>query len=126
MAQNGLALDPAQSGWAMIVARLQFEQNNAPAAIETLEGYAAHAASDADYHGFFAYLLQKQQRPGEAAQHFQIAVGLRPSEGRWWFGLGRSREANGHLKEAQQAYAKALEVGNLPADMAAVVAEKLR
>jgi len=126
VAQNGLALDPAQSGWAMIVARLQFEQNNAPAAIETLEGYAAHAASDADYHGFFAYLLQKQQRPGEAAQHFQIAVGLRPSEGRWWFGLGLSREANGHLKEAQQAYAKALEVGNLPADMAAVVAEKLR
>lgn len=125
-AQNGLALDPAQTGWAIILARLQFEQGDAAAAIETLGRHAAHAGNDADYQGLFAYLLQKQQRPAEAAQRFQAALALRPNEGRWWFGLGLSLETAGRADEAKQAYAKAREVGNLPADMTAVIEQKLK
>jgi MSHA biogenesis protein MshN len=125
-AQDGLALDPTQSGWATILARLQFEQNDVAAAIGTLERYASHAGGDADYQGLFAYLLQKQQRPAEAAQRFRSALALRPGEGRWWFGLGLSLESAGQVGEAKEAYARAKEVGSLPADMLSVVEQKLK
>jgi MSHA biogenesis protein MshN len=124
--QSGLALDPAKSGWALILARLQFELGDTPAALDTLGHYAAHAGADADYQGFFAYLLQKQQRPAEAAERFQAALALRPSEGRWWFGLGLALEGAGKRSEAKEAYAKAREVGNLPPDMAQVIEQRLR
>lgn len=126
VAQTGLALDPTQSGLAMILARLQFEQGDTAAALDTLTRHAAHATGNADYQGLFAYLLQKQQRPAEAAQRFQAALALRPNEGRWWFGLGLTLESAGRGGEAKEAYAKAREVGNLPTDMAAVVEQKLR
>lgn len=124
--QSGLALDPAKSGWALILARLHFELGDTPAALETLEHYAPHAGRDADYQGFFAYLLQKQQHPAEAAERFKAALALRPSEGRWWFGLGLALEGAGKRSEAKEAYAKAREVGNLPPDMAQVIEERLR
>ncbi|MBA3033057.1 MAG: tetratricopeptide repeat protein [Gammaproteobacteria bacterium] len=126
VAQNGLAVDPTQTGLATILARLQFEQGDTAAALDTLARYAAHATGNADFQGLFAYLLQKQQRPGEAAQRFQAALALRPNEGRWWFGLGLALESANRAGEAKEAYAKAREVGNLPPDMASVVEQKLR
>lgn len=126
VAEQGLALDPAQSGWAVILARLQFEQGDAAAATATLERHAVHARSDADFQGLFAYLLQKQQRPAEAAERFKAALAMRPTEGRWWFGLGVALESTGHGGEAKEAYAHAKEAGNLPADMTGIVEQKLR
>jgi MSHA biogenesis protein MshN len=126
VAQSGLALDPTRSGWATILARLQHEQGDTAGAIETLERYAAHAAGDADYQGSFAYLLQKRQRPAEAAQRYQAALALRPGEGRWWLGLGLALESAGRGDEAKVAFSKAKETGNLSADMLGVVEQKLR
>lgn len=125
-AQDGLALDPTQSGWATILARLQFEQNDVAGALDTLGRHASHAGGDADYQGLYAYLLQKQQRPAEAAQRFRNALALRPGESRWWFGLGLALESAGQGGEAKEAYAKAKEVGNLPVDMLSVVEQKLK
>jgi len=126
VAQAGLDLDPTQSGWATIIARLQFEQGDIPGAVQTLERYAVHAPHDADYQGLFAYLLQKQSRPAEAAQRFKLALQSRPNEGRWWFGLGLALEQAGNPAESREAYARARQAGNLPADMAKVVEQKLR
>ncbi|MDI6747981.1 MAG: tetratricopeptide repeat protein [Rhodocyclaceae bacterium] len=126
VAQTGLAVDPTQSGLAAILARLQFEQGDTAAALDTLTRHAAHATGNADFQGLFAYLLQKQQRPAEAAQRFQAALALRPNEGRWWFGLGMALESANRGSEAKEAYAKAREVGNMSADMASVVEQKLR
>lgn len=126
VAEQGLALDPTQSGWANIVARLQFEQGDAAGAVQTLERFAIHAPHDADFQGLFAYLLQKQQRPAEAAERFRAALQVRPNEGRWWFGLGLSLEQAGNSAGAKEAYTKAKSVGNLPPDMAAAVEQKLR
>lgn len=126
VAQAGLALDPAQTGWAVILARLQFEQGELPEALATLEKYAAYAAQDADYQSLYAFMLQKQQRFAEAAERFRAALALRPAEGRWWFGLAVALEQVGHHEEARQAYAKAKETGNLPAELAATAEQKLK
>ncbi|MEW6515027.1 MAG: tetratricopeptide repeat protein [Pseudomonadota bacterium] len=126
VARSGLALDPARTGWASILARLQHEQGDTEGAVKTLETYAAHAAGDADYQGLFAFLLQKQKRYAEAAQRYQAALGLRPGEGRWWFGLGLALEGAGHGDEAKAAFGKARDAGNLPADMLGIIEQKLR
>ncbi len=126
VARQGLELDARQTGWAVILARLQFEQGDAAAAVTTLENYAVHAGADADYQSLFAYLLQEQQRPAEAAQRFQTALALRPNEGRWWFGLATAHEALGRTEEARGAYARARASGNLPADMLTLAEQKLR
>lgn len=126
VAQHGLALDPRQSSWASVLARLQFEQGDTVTAIDTLTRHSAHAQGDADYQGFFAYLLQKQQRPAEAAQRFRNALALRPQEGRWWFGLGLSLDSAGQTGEAREAYGKARDTGSLSPDMLSIIEQKLR
>ena len=126
VARNGLALDPAKSGWAVILARLQHEQGDIEGAVKTLEAHAAHAAGDADYQGLFAFLLQKSQRPAEAAQRYQAALGLRPGEGRWWYGLGLALEAAGRGDEAKAAFGRARDTGSLSADMLGIIEQKLR
>lgn len=126
VAQSGLALDPARSGWAVILARLQHEQGDAEGAVKTLETYQAHATGDADYQGLFAFLLQKRQRYAEAVQHYQAALALRPNEGRWWYGLGLVLEGAGRGEEAKAAYGKARDAGNLSADMLGIIEQKLK
>lgn len=126
VARNGLALDPAKSGWAVILARLQHEQGDTEGAVKTLEAHAAHAAGDADYQGLLAFLLQKSQRPAEAAQRYQAALGLRPGEGRWWYGLGLALEAAGRGDEAKAAFGRARDTGSLSADMLGIIEQKLR
>ncbi|NWG31827.1 MAG: tetratricopeptide repeat protein [Rhodocyclaceae bacterium] len=126
VAQAGLALDPTRTGWATLLARLQYEEGDTDAALKTLDKYAAQAANDADFHALFAFLLQKRQRQAEAAQHYQAALRLRPNEGRWWFGLGLALEASGRGDEARAAFARARESGTLPVEMQGSVEEKLR
>lgn len=126
VAQSGLALDPARTGWASILARLQHEQGDTEGAVKTLENHAAHAAGDADFQGLFAFLLQKRQRFADAAQHYQAALALRPGEGRWWFGLGLALDAAGRGDEAKAAFGKARDAGNLSTDMLGIVEQKLR
>jgi MSHA biogenesis protein MshN len=126
VAQSGLALDPGQTGWAIILARLQFEHGATNDALATLERHAAQAQQDAEYQSLFAYLLQKQQRYGEAVARFRAALQLRPGEGRWWFGLGLALDADGKHQEAVAAYLKARDSGNLPAEMAELIAQKIK
>lgn len=126
VAQSGLALDPARSGWASILARLQHEQGDTEGAVKTLETHAAHAANDADFQGLLAILLHKRQRYAEAAQRYQAALAMRPGEGRWWYGLGLAFEGAGRGDEAKAAFGKARDAGNLPADMLGLIEQKLR
>lgn len=126
VAAEGLALDPAQSGWAMILARLQVERGDLALAADTLSQHLAHAERNADYQAFYALLLHKQQRSREAAQRYQAAVALRPSEGRWWYGLGLALEADQRSQEARDAFARAKDTGNLPPDLLVTVEQKLR
>jgi len=126
IAEGGLALDPTRTGWAGIVARVQHEQGDSAGALDTLDHYAGHAGGDADYQGLFAFLLQKQQRYAEAAQHYRAALALRPREGRWWFGLGLALEGAGQTEEAKVAFARARDSGNLTPDLRSVVDQKLK
>lgn len=124
--EEGLALDAAQTGWAMALARLQFEHGKLAEAVETLLRHATHAEQHADYQAFLALLLQKQKRPADAAQRYRVALALKPNESRWWYGLGLVLESEQKPQEARGAFLKARETGNLTPDVLNAVEQRLR
>ncbi|MBI5784249.1 MAG: tetratricopeptide repeat protein [Rhodocyclales bacterium] len=75
-ATEGLALVPAQPGWAMILARLQVEQGQLAEAEQTMAAHAAHGERSPDYQAFHGLLLEKLQRPQEARAAFTRARDL--------------------------------------------------
>lgn len=126
LALDGVGIYPQRSDWAMLAARIIFERGDAAGALDTLQQHAAGARQNPDYQIFHALLLQRANRYAEAVTCYQLALAVRPSEGRWWYGLGRALDADRREAEARQAYEKARDSGNLPPDLAQIVDKRLR
>ena len=123
--QEGLDIQPMQTGWAMSLARLQLEQNNLAAADRTLTRAQAYGEANADYAGFQGHVKSRLGAQRQAVTHYQRATRLAPNEGRWWLGLGLALEADGHLPEAREAFKRSLATSTLSADLAAVAEQHL-
>ncbi|MGV8893969.1 MAG: tetratricopeptide repeat protein [Burkholderiaceae bacterium] len=124
--QEGLNIDLAQPGLAMILARLQVERGNLQPALETLQHTLPHAAGQADYQAFLAALLQREKHHQEATAHYAIALRQAPQNGLWWMGYGISLQAENRLAEAQDAFKRAKASNMLSAELKAFVDQKLR
>ncbi|MBX9904532.1 MAG: tetratricopeptide repeat protein [Burkholderiales bacterium] len=124
--QEGLQLAPAQHGFAMTLARLQMDNGELDAGVQTLARSLEYPGASPDYIAFYAGLLQRQQKHAEAAAQFQRALGQRGNVGVWLLGLGVSLEALGRGAEAQEAYRLAKASGNLSADLQSFADQKLR
>lgn len=124
--QEGLQLAPAQHGFAMTLARLQMDNGELDAGVQTLARSLEYPGVSPDYIAFYAGLLQRQQKHAEAAAQFQRALGQRGNVGVWLLGLGVSLEALGRGPEAQEAYRLAKASGNLSADLQSFADQKLR
>lgn len=123
---DGLQGQPAQTGWAMSLARLQVDRGDPAGAWQTLNYSSPAAGNNADYQGFSAHVLQRLGRNKEAAAHYELAARLAPGDGRWWLGLGLATEAEGRTAEARDAFQRARQSGNLSAELMALVEQKLR
>lgn len=123
---EGLALKPSQTGWAMMLARLQVEQGDLAAAARTLQASQPHALENADYLGFAGHVQYRlgQQRP--AADLYLRAARVAPGDGRWWFGLGLALESEQKWGEAREAFLRARATGALPPELQVIVEQKLR
>jgi MSHA biogenesis protein MshN len=124
--QDGLELQPAQAGWAMSLARLQFEQGDLAAADRTLVRSQSFAENNADYAGFQGHIKSRLGAHRQAAAHYQRATRLAPNDGRWWLGYGLALESDGRLPEGREALRRALAAGNLTGELAAVAEQHLR
>ncbi|HLO64886.1 MAG TPA: tetratricopeptide repeat protein [Azonexus sp.] len=124
--QEGLEILPAQTGWAMSLARLQLEHGDLAAADRTLARSQGYAEANADYAGFQGHLKSRLGAQRQAVGHYQRATRLAPGEGRWWLGLGLALEADSRLPEAKDALRRAIATGTLNADLAAVAEQHLR
>lgn len=122
--QFGLGLDAKQPQMAMILARLQMEKGGP--AIETLQRTLPYAGGNGDYIAFLAGALQRAQRPHEAAEQYQAALRLQPQNGVWWMGLGMSLQADKRNAEAQDAFTRAKNAGNLSQELQSFVERKLQ
>ncbi len=124
--QEGLDAQPAQTGWAMSLARLQLEQGDLVAADRTLARSQGYAEANADYAGFQGHLKSRLGAPRQAVTHYQRATRLAPNEGRWWLGLGLAQEADGHAAEAKEAFRRSQSTGTLSPELAAIAEQHLR
>lgn len=123
---DGVDLLPAQTGWAMSLARLQLEHGDLAAADRTLARSQSYAEANADYAGFQGHLKSRLGNQKQAAAHYQRAVRLAPNEGRWWLGLGLALEADSRIPEARDALRRALSAGTLNSELSAVAEQHLR
>lgn len=124
--QEGLDIQPAQTGWAMSLARLQLEQGDIAAADATLGRSQAYAEGSADYAGFQGHLKSRLGAHQKAAAHYLRATRLSPKEGRWWLGLGLALEADGKSAEARDALRRALATATLSPELTAVAEQHVR
>jgi MSHA biogenesis protein MshN len=123
--EEGLALNPKQTHFAMLLARLQVERNALPAALQTLEKALPFADQQADYHAFMAALLQRQSRHAEAITHYQTALQLSPNSGVWLMGLGISLQATQRKEDARYVYKRAIDSHSLSPELQAFVEQRL-
>jgi MSHA biogenesis protein MshN len=123
--QRGLKRDPHDTGFAMLLARLQVERGDVPLALETLQKTLPYAGEQADYQSFVAALQQRQSRHEEAVAHYQIALKLAPNNGLWLMGMGISLQALQRKEEARDAYQRALSSNSLSTQLQAYVKQKL-
>lgn len=124
--QEGLLINHRQTGFAMLLARLQVERNAVSDALETLQKTLPFADGQADYQAFTAALMQRQARHKEAITHYQHALQLQPNNGVWLMGLGISLQAVQRMEEARDAYKRALATRSLSTGLQSFVNQKLK
>ena len=124
--QRGLKRDSHDTGFAMLLARLQVERGDVPLALETLQKTLPYAGEQADYQSFVAALQQRQGNHDEAVAHYQTALKLSPNNGLWLMGMGISLQALQRKEEARDAYQRALATNSLSAQLQAYVQQKLK
>lgn len=123
--EEGLALQPGQTGWASSLARIQLEQGDLAKADETLARYQNQAMHLADYAGFQGHLKSRLGQHAEAVNHYSRAVRMAPAEGRWWLGLGLALQADGKPADAREAFQRALASGSLSPELVNVARQQL-
>ena len=124
--RDGLRVRPAQSAWAMSLARLQVDRGDLAGAAQTLQEGLPAAFNNPDYLGFAGHLQQRLGNGKEAATLYQGATRMAPSDGRWWLGLGLAMESEGRNDQAVAAFQRARQCANLSRELNALVEQKLR
>lgn len=121
-----LVLNPKDTHYAMLLARLQVERNALTLALDTLKKTLPFAEQQADYQAFMAALLQQQNRHQEAITHYQVALQLSPNAGLWLMGLGISLQALKKNDEATDAFQRALNSHKLSPELEAFIGQRLK
>jgi MSHA biogenesis protein MshN len=124
--QEGVRLAPEQTGFVMALARLQVEAGDLKTALQTMEQGAKYAADDADYQGFYAALLQRDERHEEAVPHYLSALKSDPSNTSWLVGVGISLQEQGKFADAREAFDRARQTGQLSPELTDFVEQRLR
>lgn len=108
--EEGLALNPLQTQFAAVLARLYVERGNHRAAAAVLAGAASAGRDDGEFQLVRGAVLQRLGQHAEAAQALQNATRISDQSGATWVALDISFEATGRKSDAVQAYRRALTV----------------
>lgn len=124
--RDGLDFVPGHGGFSMMLARLHVANGAREDALTILEQGLISAADDAEYHAFFAALLQSQGRHDEATQHYITALRSNPSMPTWLVGVGISLQAQNKMNDAAEAFQRALDTGELTLVVAQFADQRLK
>jgi MSHA biogenesis protein MshN len=123
--QEGVRIAPEQTGFTIALARLQVETGNRKLGLQTLESGLKYAGDDAEYHAFYAALLQREERHAEAVDHYLAALRQDPANVSWLIGVGISLDAEGKYADAREAFERAKQIDTLTPDLKTFVDQRL-
>lgn len=124
--KDGLSLSPMQSIFSMALARLQLESGDSKDARDTLEAGLSYADEEANYHAFYAALLQRDEQHKVAIQHYLIALQADPGTPTWLVGIGISLQAEGEFNDATAAYQRARDTARLTPQLTQFLDSRLK
>lgn len=122
---EGLVENPNYFKFRQLLARLYADQNKIGAAVEVLDGATDLQKESADYLSFVAALNQQAGNFEQARIAYQAALEIKPAEGSWWLGLGLAFESSKNYSEAEKAYVRAKQIGNLKHEILQYIERRL-
>ncbi len=123
--QEGLAVNPGNVGYAMLLARIYVEHGDPQRALALLQKSEPAGRANAEFQAFVAALYQRFGRHVEAVGWYQGALRLTAGIGAWWVGLGISQEALDRRQDAVESFSRAKAAGNLDAALVVFVDRRL-
>ncbi|MDH5377130.1 MAG: hypothetical protein OEX00_02265 [Gammaproteobacteria bacterium] len=105
---TGLGFHPANQDMLLWRAHILYEQGVKQQALDALMSLPRGRINNPDYLAMLALLQHEEKSFREAAESYRLALEKRPTEGKWWMGMGVSLESAGDLRAAKDAYIKAL------------------
>ena len=104
---------PQQTRYALTLARLFLEQHQSKEALSLLQENYIHGKDQAEYLAFLGMVHFEQKQYTSAVTHYQAALNLKNTEGRWWLGLGLAQESLRNAQGAVSAFRRAMEDSRL-------------
>ena len=111
--QEGMALNPANTRFASVLARIFVERKDYSGALDVLDGIRSAAADKWELQGIRGTVLQRLGRHADAVEAFRMSLKGAPQSGPVWLGLGISLESLGRKSEAAEAFKRAASTGTL-------------
>ena len=124
--REGLAINPSQASFAILLARVTVETGDAAGALAILDRAVVSTNATADQRAFRAALLQRLGRHKEAVEEYRAALSTTPGAAQWWAGLGISQQALAQPREALESYRRAKGAGVLTPELASFVEQRIR
>jgi MSHA biogenesis protein MshN len=110
--EQGLSIDPGNSSWSLLAAKIHYKRGDYGSAMEYLQ-LPLRAFDEVEYVALKATTMQKlKDYRGAEAEYRQLTLAY-PDNGRWWLGLGASLEGSQQITAAVSAYRKSLRLSNI-------------
>ncbi|MBY6063943.1 tetratricopeptide repeat protein [Pseudidiomarina sediminum] len=113
--EQGLQIQPQQSRWQLLYARILLESGSYPAVLSALASFDLEAAEASDILQLRATAANELRRFSTAAQDYQ-ALAQRTLQGRWWLAAAVAYEDAGQKSKAAESYTQALQRNDLNQD----------
>jgi MSHA biogenesis protein MshN len=124
--QEGLAVNPAYTPFAVALARIHVDRREYSIALEILDQARTTGQTSAEFHALRAAILQRMARHAEAADAYRMALGFGVQSGASWVGLGISLDALGRKPEAAEAFRRGVAAGALTDEVRAYADQRVR
>jgi len=123
--QEGLAVNPANTRFAAVLARIFVERKDYGAALDVISAVKGQE-QDAALQALRGTVLQRTGKHAEASDAFRQALRVAPQAGPTWVALGISLEAQGKRAEAADAFRRAVALGPADSPLAQFASERLK
>lgn len=120
---QGLAIDPEDSEFRLMQARIYLTNENYPAALKVLKGHENSA--DKEYPVLLASVAQEVGDFKTAINAYEILLQLQPQNGRWWLGSAIAHDSSGDFSSAKEAYQQAISKNDLTKSSADFAVQRL-